>query len=92
MAARSASTLSQSRVDLIIKKGQDYELKVKKAQEQRQLQEVEGCTFTPSILPTAATDVPPKKGERIHEHLYKAGVAQWQSRKSPKSTEQLEFE
>jgi hypothetical protein len=92
MAARSASTLSQSRVDLIIKKGQDYELKVKKAQEQRQIQEVEGCTFTPSILPMATTGAPAKKGEKVHDHLYKTGVTHWQSRKSPKSTEQLEFE
>ena len=67
-------------------------MKVKKAQEKRQIQEVEGCTFTPSILPTATTGAPTKKGEKVHDHLYKTGVTQWQSRKSPKSTEQLEFE
>ena len=76
MATRSASTISQSRVELIIKKGLDYELKVKKAQEQRQIQEVEGCTFTPSILLPMA-GAPAKKGEKIHEHLYKTGVAHW---------------
>jgi hypothetical protein len=92
MATRSASTLSQSRVDLIIKKGQDYEWKVRKAQEQRQIQEVEGCTFTPRILHKAATGVAAKKGELVYDHLYKTGVTQWQNRKSPKSTEQLEFE
>jgi len=68
----------------------DYQLKIKEKQEKRHVEEVLGCTFAPKILNVAIREV--NKSENIHEHLYKSGVTHWQKRKSPKSSEQIEYE